>query len=715
MADQQPLVLLYPSNVSPVVLQLVLRDPAHRARVKMQGVGAKNCPVAQLKVNAVTGDVLFGEIAIAQYLCRVFNLSSLLASSDPFLEVEVQQWLAYAAHLSHSSEDDYARALKDINGHLAHRSVLVGYAVTLADMAVWGELFRRGFSGEEGELPHLKRFFRFCNASPLFDEVAKEVQKEPAKEKEKERGNAFLQLKGNPQKGKVVTRFPPEPSGYLHVGHCKAAMLNHHYAQSYGGKLIIRMDDTNPSNEKEEFTNSILSDLKALEIKGDKYTHTSDYFDYIIECCEKLIRKGLLYVDESTAEDIQKMREKREPSPFRDRPVKESLALWELMKEGTSESTKYVVRAKIDYANDNGCLRDPNMFRVVLNVPHPRTGTKYKVYPLYDFACPIVDSLEGVTHSLRSSEYHDRNALYEWVLNANEFAHKPIIEDFSRLNFTHTVLSKRKLNWFVKEGLVEGWDDPCFPTVRGMMRQGLTVDALRKFILQQGSSKNLNLMDISKLWVLNKQILDPIVPRYVAVVDPVIVHLDFNSREVRTRELHKKNPSLGKKVVDYSNEIVIDREDADGLQIGEEVTLMDWGNVIVNDVKRGDDQRVIAIDVRLHLEGDFKKTKKKLTWIGSRSEDTLGVELVDCLPLLTKPKLEKETKDKPADKMEDFIPPQLKIRTIAVGEPALRMLYKGDKIQLERKGYFICDRAWDSLKPEAGPLVLIKIPDGSRK
>jgi glutamyl-tRNA synthetase len=309
------------------------------------------------------------------------------------------------------------------------------------------------------------------------------------------------------------------------------------------------------------------------------------------------------------------------------------------------------------------------------------------VYPLYDFACPLVDAREGsikclicffdnfvtfsysgVTHALRSSEYHDHNALYNWVLEVMGIKNGPIIEDFSRLNFTYTILSKRKLQWFVNTGKVAGWDDPCFPTVRGVFRRGMTNEALRKFILQQGSSKNLNLMDMSKLWALNKQIIDPVVPRYVAVIEPIPVKIsNFSEPEVRSRELHKKNPSLGKKTVHFSNEILLDKEDAIALEVGEEVTLMDWGNAIVQSLEKNASGDITLVHASLHLEGDFKTTKKKLTWISNVPSDLISVELVECQNLLTKPKLEKETKDKPADKFEDFIPDQLKIKVVGGG------------------------------------------------
>mmetsp|Transcript_41 Transcript_41/g.81 ORF Transcript_41/g.81 Transcript_41/m.81 type:complete len:718 (-) Transcript_41:62-2215(-) len=716
MANKQ-LVLLHPSNQMPLVAHLVLaeaNEKEKKANVKLQAVGAKNCPVAMLKVNPSVGDTIYGESGITTFLAKTYQLTH-LSGIDPFEEVEIQQWLSYISHLSFSPLfSAREKDLKNIENHLSFRSFFVGYHLSLADMFVWSfvvgnETVFDAVLGTDS-FPHLKRLVQFCSTLPHFVEVEKKRQELIQKNQPKSRGNAFLQLKGNPQKGKVITRFPPEPSGYMHIGHCKAATLNNFYAKSNEGKLIIRMDDTNPNAEKAEFSQAILSDLKSLGIQGDIFSHTSDYFDLIIDHCEKLLKDGVFFVDGSTSDEIKRLRDAREPSPFRDQTPAENLRLWKLMKDGDSQGTKYVVRAKIDYKSNNGCLRDPNVFRCVQGTPHPRTGYKYKVYPLYDFACPIVDSVEGVTHALRSSEYHDRNPLYNWVIDACKLKHTPIIEDFSRLNFSYMILSKRKLNWFVQNGFVEGWNDPSFPTIQGVLRRGLTVEALRDFILQQGSSKNLNMMDMGKLWALNKQIIDPIVPRYTALIQPVPVTLtNFSGSETRTRALHKKNPSLGKKVAPYSGNILLDHVDADSLSVGEEVTLMDWGNAIIESLEK-DGDKVKGVTARLHLEGDFKTTKKKLTWLADVGSDLLEVELVDCRPLLTKPKLEKE------DNFEDFVTNPLKIRTAAVGEPALRLLKKGEKIQLERTGYFICDQSYADFQPNATPkLILILIPDGKQQ
>jgi glutamyl-tRNA synthetase len=289
--------------------------------------------------------------------------------------------------------------------------------------------------------------------------------------------------------GNVVTRFPPEPSGYLHIGHAKAALLNQYFAEQYKGKLIIRFDDTNPSKEKVEFEDSIKEDLKLIGITADAVTHTSDYFDKIYELALEMIKNGKAYVDDTDQATMREQRMEGIASKSRDLSVEENLKRFEEMKNATefvsdctcicdgnecewdvkqrcaSQGMTCCLRAKISVDNPNKAMRDPVIYRVNV-APHHYTGDKYKVYPTYDFACPIVDSIEGVTHALRTNEYRDRNPQYYWMLDALNLR-KPTIWDFSRINFVYTLLSKRKLQWFVDQALVTGWDDPRFPTVRG--------------------------------------------------------------------------------------------------------------------------------------------------------------------------------------------------------------------------------------------------------
>eukprot|EP01089_Gocevia_fonbrunei_P018876 TRINITY_DN6495_c0_g3_i1.p1 TRINITY_DN6495_c0_g3~~TRINITY_DN6495_c0_g3_i1.p1 ORF type:complete len:609 (-),score=180.43 TRINITY_DN6495_c0_g3_i1:31-1857(-) len=510
--------------------------------------------------------------------------------------------------------------------------------------------------------------------------------------------------------GQVITRFPPEPSGWLHLGHAKAALLNDRYATVYKGKLLLRFDDTNPAKESIEFTNSIMEDLQTLEITHHSLTYTSDYFDLLESHAEKFIKDGNAYIDKSTNDEIKLQRRNFAASPFRDSSVEENLRLWEEMKKGSAEGLASVLRAKIDYKSKNGCLRDPAIYRCVISPPHHRTGSKYKVYPLYDFACPIIDSIEGVTHALRSNEYHDRNHLYDWFLKTTG-VREVKIADYSRLGFSFTLLSKRKLQWFVTKGHVEGWNSPAFPTVRGMLRRGLTVDALRTYIYSQGSSLRGTLQGMDKLWSVNKQMIDKVVRRYVAIRDEgkVLVELTNGPEKpyLKTVPFHKQNPELGTKVTTFSNRVWIEGEDAAILKPNEEFTLMDWGNCIVRKIERADGEtgKVTKIVGELHLEGDYKKTEWKLTWIAD-VKDIVAVKLVQYGPLIVKPKLEKD------DDVADFVNKNIKNEFMAIGDPNLRLLKKGERLQLERRGYWICEEAfWGFAGKDA--VELIMIPDGS--
>ena len=291
----------------------------------------------------------------------------------------------------------------------------------------------------------------------------------------------------NAKDGEVVTRFPPEPSGFLHVGHVKAAMLNYHYAKIYGGKMILRFDDTNPMAEKEEFVENIKRDLKTLDIKPDQVTHTSDHFDKLIEFMKKLITDGNAYADCSTGDEMHDQREIGEESQYRlNNSVDKNLKIFDEMLAGNKKDwgdKNWCIRAKMNMQDKLKCLRDPVFFRMSMEVPHHRTGKKYCAYPTYDYACPVVDSIEGVTHALRSAEYSDRANGYAWVIEKLGLR-KVGVQEFSRLNFLNTCLSKRKLKWIIEQGYVEGWEDPRFPTVQGIMRRGMTVMALSKFMLE---------------------------------------------------------------------------------------------------------------------------------------------------------------------------------------------------------------------------------------
>lgn len=254
----------------------------------------------------------------------------------------------------------------------------------------------------------------------------------------------------------MVVRFPPEASGYLHIGHAKAALLNQFYQQKFEGKLIFRFDDTNPEKEKEDFEEVIREDVASLKIKPDICSYTSDYFDLYQEKCDWLIKQGKAYCDDTPQEQMKEERVNRVESKNRQNSIEKNVEMWNEMLKGSEYGQRCCVRAKIDMNSDNGCLRDPILYRCKVDTPHPRTGTKYKAYPTYDFACPIIDSHEGVTHSLRTTEYADRDEQFYWICDALQIR-KPIVYSYSRLNLTHTVLSKRKLTWFVENKLVSGW------------------------------------------------------------------------------------------------------------------------------------------------------------------------------------------------------------------------------------------------------------------
>jgi glutamyl-tRNA synthetase len=338
----------------------------------------------------------------------------------------------------------------------------------------------------------------------------------------------------------------------MHIGHTKAALLNDYFAnEAFDGKLIVRFDDTNPSKEKQEYEDAIIEDTKRLGIKIDTITHTSDYFKEIYEAAEKLIKLGHAYADDTDPEVQKEDRKNRLPSKCRDRPAEESLAMLKEMREGTELGRKHCIRARIAYDSSNGSMRDPIIYRFPNwqgkePAPHHRTGWDWNIYPTYDFACPVVDSLEGVTHALRTTEYADRNEQYHWFLNALDIRRVNLWE-FSRINFIRTFLSKRKLTKVVESGKVSGWDDPRMPTVRGILRRGLTVAALREFMLKQGPSRNVVNMDWNSLWATNKRLLDPVVPRFMAVdkENAVLATITGGPEAPYTEERpkHAKNPT----------------------------------------------------------------------------------------------------------------------------------------------------------------------------
>ncbi|VDM24589.1 unnamed protein product [Toxocara canis] len=502
---------------------------------------------------------------------------------------------------------------------------------------------------------------------------------------------------------------------YLHIGHAKAALLNQYYQQTFEGQLIMRFDDTNPAKENAHFEEVIKEDLKLLEVMPDRWSHTSDHFDTILELCERLLKEGKAFVDDTDTETMRKEREERQESRNRNNPVATNLALWDEMKRGTEKGQRCCVRIKIDMNSNNGAMRDPTIYRCK-NEPHVRTGDKYKVYPTYDFACPIVDSLEGVTHALRTTEYTDRDEQYYLICDMLGLR-KPHIWSYARLNMTNTVMSKRKLTWFVDEHHVDGWSDPRLPTVRGVMRRGMTVEGLKQFIIAQGGSRSVVTMEWDKIWSFNKKVIDPVAPRYTALstdesLVPVVVQGQM-SAESKQVSLHPKRTDIGEKSIWYSGKVFVEEVDAREMKPGDTVTFINWGNMSIVDVRKDASGRVVEVKANLDLDNkDYKKTLK-VTWI---AEAPLGALIpvveIQYDHIISKPIIGKDEDWKQYINYDSAHFKEMR------GEPALKNVHKGDIIQIQRKGFYICDNAYCSKSGFSGaemPLVLIAIPDGSKQ
>lgn len=518
----------------------------------------------------------------------------------------------------------------------------------------------------------------------------------------KSKGSMDIKLEGA-EMGKVVTRFPPEPSGFLHIGHAKAALLNDYFARHYQGKLLVRFDDTNTDKATQGFEDAIVSDLKLLGVHPDKIEYTSDYFPRLLCVAEELIVAGKAYVDMTAADEMRQQRLARKANEYRDASVESNLEMWREMVSGSEIGEKCVLRAKIDIRHKNGALRDPTMYRTK-KMPHHRTGKTYNVYPTYDFSCPLVDSWQGVTHALRTLEYKDRAKQYEWFARTAGVRCAKVWE-FSRLDFVRTVLSKRKLQTLIDLGAAASWDDPRFPTIQGVRRRGMTIQGLRAFILSQGASRNNSWQEWDKIWTVNKRVIDPVAARHVAidVVNgaKVVVRNSEGYEGVREVPKHKKNADVGRKKVVFQKEVWVEGEDGESFQVGEVVTFMDWGNMKVEGKRGGGDDGVCEIDVTYLAEDTNFKGTKKVTWLAD-IDDLVDVQLCKYDHMLTKDRLEDD------DRLEDVLNAHSERLQSVKGDINLRLLQKGDVIQLERRGYYICD----SVLP---PIKLIEIPDGRSK
>jgi len=503
----------------------------------------------------------------------------------------------------------------------------------------------------------------------------------------------------------VHTRFPPEPNGYLHIGHAKALEIDFGTAEKYGGLCNLRMDDTNPTKEDEEYVDAIKEDIHWLGHDwGDRFFYASDYFDKMYEYAVELIRKGLAYVCELTPEQMKDMRgDTSTPaqSPFRDRPVEESLDLFERMKNGEFEDGKYTLRAKIDLSSGNFNMRDPVIYRIN-RIPHHRQGNKWCIYPMYDFAHPIEDALEGITHSLCSLEFEAHRPLYDWVINNVSVPCKPRQIEFARLGITHTVLSKRKLRNLVESGLVSGWDDPRMPTLCGLRRRGYTPESIRAFHARNGVSKVNAVVDFAFLEYCLREDLNANAQRVMGVVHPVKLIIDNypeGKSEVFEVENNPEKPETGKREITFSRELWIEKEDF--MEVpekkyfrlfpGNEVRLKSAYVVKCVGCDKDADGNVTAVHATFDEESrggntaDGRKIKSTIHWVDAATALDAEIRLYDRLFTVEAPDL--------ADcNYLDFInPDSLEIVTGAKVEASLKNAKPEDRFQFLRLGYFCAD------------------------
>ncbi len=512
---------------------------------------------------------------------------------------------------------------------------------------------------------------------------------------------------------RIHTRFPPEPNGYLHIGSAKAIWINYSTAKKYNGLFNLRYDDTNPVKEYDEFLRSIEEDLRWLGAIPDGIFYGSDYFDKCYEYAVKLIKDGKAYVCDLSADQMREYRgtltEPGKNSPWRDRSVEENLDLFERMKNGEFPDGSHTLRAKIDMASPNMNLRDPAIYRI-LHTHHHRQGDKWCIYPLYDFAHPIQDALEGITHSLCSIEFENHRPLYEWVVDNIGFEHKPKQREFARLNVTYTVMSKRYLRALVEEKLVDGWDDPRMPTLCGLRRRGFTPTSIFSFVQRSGISKALSLCDINLLDHCIREELNASAPRRMAVLDPLEVEIT-NLGEDETVYFdvvnNPEDPSAGTRKVPFTKHLYIERADFSDnpppkfqrLKPDCEVRFMSAYVVKCNEVIYGEDGRPAKLLCTVDPETagcnppDGRKIKGTIHWVSAAHAKTAEVRLYDRLFTI------EDTGAIPEDKsFKDYLNPEsLTVMPNAKLEETLDGAKPGDKFQFVRMGYFCADTRNDNV------------------
>ena len=507
--------------------------------------------------------------------------------------------------------------------------------------------------------------------------------------------------------GRICTRFPPEPNGYLHIGHALSICLNFGVASDFDGECFLRFDDTNPAKETTDFVEAIIKDVAWLGFDwGNRLTHASDYFDEIYDCAIELIEEGHAYVDNQTGEEIRQARgtlnEPGTDSPYRNRSVAENLGLFERMRSGEFDNGENVLRAKIDMSSPNINLRDPIIYRI-LHLEHQRTANKWCIYPMYDFAHTLSDAIEGTTHSLCTLEFEDHRPLYEWFLDHLNLPNRPRQIEFSRLNLEHTITSKRKLAELVDKNIVDGWDDPRMPTLSGMRQRGYPASTIKDFCQRVGITKKDKSIEMALLENSVREKLDVDSPRIMAVLNPLKVTIE-NYSDGATEDMdaknHPKNPDMGNRSMIFNKEIFIERDDFMEhpsekfyrLKPGGEVRLRFAYIIKCKDIIKDDKGNIIELictydpETKSGSGTSTKKVKSAIHWVAANNAIKVRVNLYNALFSVAQP-----------DGEEDLNPQSLEIIEALI-EASVANAKVGDRFQFERNGYFILDADGDDGK-----------------
>lgn len=513
--------------------------------------------------------------------------------------------------------------------------------------------------------------------------------------------------------GRVHTRFPPEPNGYLHIGHAKAVLLNYNLAQEFNGLFNVRFDDTNPLKEEAEFVESILEDIKWLGVDwGDRLFFTADYFDRMYELAEQLIMNGKAYVDDLSADEIREYRgtltEPGRESPYRNRSIEENLDLFRRMKAGEFPDGARVLRAKIDMASPNINMRDPVIYRI-RHAHHHRSGDKWCIYPMYDFAHPLEDAFESITHSLCSIEYADHNELYEWFLDNIDYSGpgiqgRPKQIEFARLNLTYTIMSKRKLRRLVEGGYVDGWDDPRMPTIAGIRRRGYTPQAISNFCERIGVARRDSIVDIAFLEHCVREDLNARATRLMTVLKPLkVVLTNYPEDQVEWVEIENnpEDPAAGTRQVPFAREIYIEQDDFMEnpprkfyrLAPGREMRLKGAYIIKCEEVVKDEAGDIVQLNCtydptsKSGQPGAKRRVKATAHWVSVAHAVPITVRLYDHLFLKENP----DDVPEGEDFLVNFNPNSLQVLTDCMAEPSIKQAEPGDKFQFLRQGYFHLD------------------------